>query len=158
MDCVEYVLEKWQIGVKYQVLKNQVGNQKTMTDPIADMFNRIRNAQAVLHPTVSIPFSNLKYEIGKILEHEGLIEKIEKKGRKEKKNIEITLKYSEKKPVISGLKRISKPGQRIYTPAKDIKSVRQDYGINIISTSKGLMTNKEARKKGLGGEVICEIW
>jgi len=137
-----------------------------MVDPISDMLNRIRNAQAVLHQTVSIPFSNLKYEIAKILEKEGFIEKVEKKGRKEKKVVEITLKKKEIseeseeeiKPAISGLKRISKPGQRIYTGAKEIRRVRGGYGIAIISTPKGIMADKEARKKKLGGEIICEIW
>ena len=129
-----------------------------MTDPITDMLNRIRNAQAVLHPTVDVPFSNLKYEIAKILAKHGFVEKIEKKGRKVKKNIEITLKYQDKIPAISGLKRISKPGQRIYKNAKEIKSVKGGYGVAVISTSKGLMTDKEARKKKLGGEIICEIW
>lgn len=138
-----------------------------MTDPITDMLNRIRNALMVLHPQVSLPFSNLKYEIAKILEKQGLIEKIEKKGRKTKKILEITLKYQKEtpeegegkmKPVISGLKRISKPGQRIYARAGKMKPVRGGYGMAIISTPKGLMTDKEARKQKLGGEIICEIW
>ena len=129
-----------------------------MTDPIADMLNRIRNAQAVSHPTVVFPFSKFKYEIAKILQKEGFVGEVEKQKRKEEKIIKINLKYSEKKPVISGLKRISKPGQRIYTLAKNIKSVCSGYGIAIISNSKGLMTNKEARKRKLGGEIICEIW
>jgi small subunit ribosomal protein S8 len=127
-------------------------------DPITDMLNRIVNAQAVLKPTVSIPFSNLKYEIAKILEKSGFLEKVEKKGRKIKKVIEITLKYSNEKPAISGLKRVSKPGQRIYSPWKKIKKVKAGYGIAIISTPKGLMTNKEARKQKLGGEILCEVW
>jgi small subunit ribosomal protein S8 len=122
------------------------------------MLNRIRNAQAVLHPTVDIPFSNLKYEITKVLEKQGFIEKVAKKGKKTKKFIEITLKYQEKTSVISGLKRISKPGQRIYKIFKKIKPVKGGYGTAIISTSKGLMTDKEARKQKLGGEVICEVW
>jgi len=129
-----------------------------MTDPITDMLNRIKNAQAVFHPTVDVPFSNLKYEIAKILEKKGFIEKVEKKGKKIKRTIEITLKYQNKTPAISGLKRISKLGQRKYLPAKKIRKVRGGYGIAIISTSKGLMTDKEARKQKLGGEVICEIW
>ncbi len=117
----------------------------------------------VLHPTVSIPFSKLKYEVAKILENEGLVKKVEKKGRKTKKVFEITLEYQKgeiKKiePVISGLKRISRPGQRIYIRSKEIKRVRGGYGIAIISTPKGIMTNKEARKKKLGGEIICEVW
>jgi small subunit ribosomal protein S8 len=133
-----------------------------MTDPVADMLNRIRNAQAVLKETVDIPLSNLRYEIAKILEKGGFVAEVEKKGKKTKKVIEITLKYNEKIPVISGLKRISKPGQRIYKRAKELKPVKGGYGIAIISTSKGggggLMTDKEARKQKLGGEVICEIW
>jgi len=136
-------------------------------DKISDMLTSIRNAQAVLKPTVSIPFSNLKYEIAKILERKGFIEKIEKKGKKDKKTIEITLKYlssealakedGDRVPAISGLKRISKPGQRIYTH-KEIKPIKGGYGMAIISTSRGLLTDKEARKQGLGGEIICEIW
>lgn len=129
-----------------------------MTDPISDMIIRIINAQAVLRPTVSIPFSTFKYEIARILEKEGFIEKVEEKGKKVKKIIDITLKYHDKEPIISGLKRVSKPGQRIYTEAKEIKKLKGGYGISIISTSKGLMTNKEARKKKLGGEIIFEIW
>ena len=129
-----------------------------MTDPIADLLNRIRNAQAVFHPTVDIPFSQIKYKIIQILAKEGFIDKFEKKGKKTKKTIRITLKYIGKTPAISVLKRISKPGQRIYLPYKKIKKVRGGYGITIVSTSKGLMDNKEARKKKLGGEVICEIW
>lgn len=126
-----------------------------MTDPITDMLNRIRNAQAVSHKTVSIPFSKLKYEIAQILEKQGFVKKIEKKGRNLKRAIEITLKY----PVtISGLKRVSRPGQRIYAGFKEIRSSKGGYGILIISTPKGLMTNKQAKKNKLGGEVLCEIW
>jgi len=132
------------------------------------MLTNIKNAQAVFHPTVDVPFSNLKYEIAKILEKKGFVEKVEKKGKKVKRTIEITLKYlpaealakagENKIPAISGLKRISKPGQRIYQSAKKIRKVRGGYGIAIISTSKGLMTDKEARKQKLGGEVICQVW
>lgn len=138
-----------------------------MTDPISDMLNRIRNAQAVSHPTVAVPFSNLKYEIAKIIEKENFIGKVEKKGRETKKSIEIILKYAKAGdearkgkmiPSISGLKRISKPGQRIYTAHGKIKRVRDGFGIAIISTNKGLMTNREAKKQKLGGEILCEIW
>lgn len=129
-----------------------------MTDPITDMLNRIRNAQAVNHLTVDIPFSNLKNEIAKILEKENFIEKIEKKNKKTKKVIEIALKYTDKTPAISGLRRVSKPGQRIYVSAKKIKKVKGGYGFAIISTPKGLMTDKEARKQKTGGEILCEIW
>lgn len=129
-----------------------------MTDPINDMLNRIRNAQAVGIQTVELPSSNIKYEIGKILEKEGFIEKIEKKGKKTKKFLEITLKYADKISAISGLKRVSRPSQRIYLGSTNIHEMRGGYGISIVSTSKGLMTNTEARKQKLGGEILCEIW
>ena len=126
--------------------------------PIADMLNRIRNAQAVQKETVEVPFSNMNLEIAKILEKNDFVGKAEKKGKKTKKIIEIPLKYDGKTPVVSGLKVISKPGQRIYVQSKNIKNVRGGYGIAIVSTSKGLMTNKEARKQKVGGELICEVW
>lgn len=146
-----------------------------MTDPIASMLTQIRNASAVGLSTVDVPFSKLKYEIAKILEKNGLTEKTaEKKGKEFKKNkeskrvIEITLKYDDKEskdegaryhqPVISGLRKVSKPGQRIYLPYQKIKKVKGGYGISIVSTSKGLMTDKETRKQKIGGEIICEVW
>jgi len=129
-----------------------------MIDPIVDMFNRIKNAQAVLKPTVSIPFSNLKYEIAKILEKEKYIKKIEKKRRKTKKIIEISLKYNKNIPAIIELRRVSKSGQRIYLPVQKIKKVKGGFGIAIISTSKGLMSDREAKKQKVGGEIICEVW
>lgn len=127
-------------------------------DQISNMLTSIRNALAVKKSTVSIPFSNLKYEILKILQKQGFITEIEKKGRLPKKTIEVILKYQEGEPAISGLKRISKSGQRIYKGFKEIKIVRSGFGISIVSTSKGLITDKEARKQKLGGEIICEIW
>jgi small subunit ribosomal protein S8 len=127
-------------------------------DQISEMLTAIRNAQAVLKPTVVVPFSEFKNEIMKVMEKEGLVEKIEKKGKKAKKTLEITLKYNEGVPAISGLKRISKPGQRIYIDHRGIKPIKSGYGMSLISTSKGLLTNKEARKQKVGGEVICEIW
>ena len=138
-----------------------------MTDPITDMLNRIRNAQAVLKPTVIVPFSRMKYEIAKVLAKQGLVKDVEKKTRKAKRFFEITLQYqkisdlSQKKrtrPKIQGLKRISKPGQRIYVSYKAIKPIRAGFGMAVISTSKGIMTNREAKKQKLGGEVLCEIW
>jgi len=129
-----------------------------MTDPLTDMLNRIRNAQAVFLPVVNIPFSNLKYEVAKILGKQGFIKKAESQGKKNKKVIEITLKYEEKRPGILGLKRVSKPGQRIYVDSKNIKRVRGGYGMAIISTSQGLMTDREAKRNKLGGEVICQVW
>lgn len=134
-----------------------------MTDPISDMLNRILNAQAVLHESVSLPYSNLKYEIALILQKEGLVVAVDRKGRKEKRTIKIDLKYTKSQsnqnvPVISSVKRISKPGQRIYSPAKDLRPIKGGYGISILSTSKGLMTGKNARKSRLGGEILCEVW
>lgn len=127
-------------------------------DPIGDMLTAIRNALAVRKTTVTLPFSNLKFEAATLLEKESLIEKVEKKGRGSKKSMEITLKYDGGNPAIYGLKRVSKPSQRIYLPFKKIKKVKGGFGISIISTSKGLMTNKEARKKKIGGEILCEVW
>jgi len=123
------------------------------------MLNSIKNAQAVLLPKIEVDFSNLKYEIAKILERRGFVEKAVKSGKGAAgKTLEIVLKYENKVPAISGMKRVSKPGQRIYSPVQKIKSVRGGYGISIISTSKGLMTGNEARRQNLGGEIICEIW
>jgi small subunit ribosomal protein S8 len=134
-------------------------------DPISDMLTAIKNALAVKKETVDVPFSKIKFEIAKILEREGFIERVEKEKKKIKKGkmkpkpfLQIRLKYENKMPAISGLKIISKPGQRIYLPYKRIKKVKGGYGIAIVSTSKGLMTDKEARKQKVGGEVICEIW
>lgn len=129
-----------------------------MVDPIADMLTRIRNAQAVGHQTVNIPFSKLKLNLAKILAKQGFVEVVTTQGRKVKKVIEIKLKYQKGAPAISGLKRISKSGQRIYLSKAQIRPVKRGYGLAIISTSQGLMTDKEAKKKGLGGEVLCEIW
>jgi len=129
-----------------------------MTDPITDMLNRIVNAQAVGNLTVDLPFSNLKYQILEILEKNGLIKKIEKKGRKIDKTITITLKYEDKEPAISGFKKISKPGQRIYCSWHEIKRVKSGFGLAVVSTSKGLMIDQEARKQKIGGEILFQIW
>ncbi len=129
-----------------------------MVDPISDMLTRIRNAQAVSHQTAIIPFSKFRLRLAKVLEKEGLIESVTSQGRKTKKVIEIKLKYQKGLPAIKRLERISRPGQRIYFKKSQLKPVRQGYGLAIVSTSQGLMTDKEARKKGLGGEVLCEIW
>jgi len=143
-----------------------------MIDPITDMLNRIRNAQAVLKPRVRIPWSTLKFQIAKILQQEGFVGEVKKKAKKPRKYIEIELKYETRErevegainavketvPLIIGLKRISKPGQRIYKGYRQIKPVKGGYGIAIVSTSQGIMTDKEARKRKLGGEILCEIW
>ena len=130
-----------------------------VTDPIADMLTRIRNANQMRYQEVLIPSSNMKVEIAKILKDEGFIEnyKIEKNDVQD--NIVLTLKYGHNKErVITGLKRISKPGLRVYVKVEDIPTVLNGLGIAIISTSKGIMTDKEARKLALGGEVIAYVW
>ncbi|HDM32021.1 MAG TPA: 30S ribosomal protein S8 [bacterium] len=128
----------------------------TITDPIADMLTRIRNAQAVKKKTVKIPFSKVKFKIARILAQEGFVGEVKKRGKKARKSIEIELKYlPDKSPFISSLKRISKPGCRIYAGWKELKPKR---GILIVSTSKGIMTHKEARRLKIGGEVLCEVY
>lgn len=129
-----------------------------MTDPITDMLNRIRNAQAVAKSEVSIPFSKLKYEVAKVLMQEDFIGEIKKVVKGKTKAIKIILKYDNGVSKILDLRRVSKPGQRIYAKVSEIKRVKGGYGISVISTSKGLMTNKKAHKLKLGGEVICEVW
>lgn len=133
-----------------------------MTDPISDMLTRIRNAQAVNKPEVVLPFSKMKMSIAEILkelDYVKNVEKIEKGGDSVNHDqIKIALKYLGNQPAISDLKRISKPGRRVYVTKDKLPNVLNSLGIAIISTPQGLMTNKEARKKSLGGEVICEIY
>lgn len=128
-------------------------------DPIADMLTRIRNAQLVLKEDVLIPYSRMKFHLAKILEQKGFVKNVDTFGRKARKKIKIGLRYDEdKRPLISGLERVSKQGQRIYKRAKEIKPVRGGAGMSIISSSQGLMTGREAKKRNLGGEHICNIW
>jgi len=129
-----------------------------MTDPITDMLNQIKNAQAVGKTEVLIPLSKIKNEIAAILSKEGFIGEIKKSVKGKIKVLKISLKYDNEIPAIAGFKRVSKPGQRIYQGVSEIKKVHGGYGISIVSTSKGLMTNKEARYKKMGGEIICQVW
>ena len=130
-----------------------------MLDPIVDLLNRIRNAQTVRHQMVEIPFSKMKLKIVEILAEKGFIGSVRVKKKRGKKIISIILKYNEMGlPQISGLKRISKSGQRVYKKSEELQKVRGGYGLLIVSTPKGLMTGQEARKKRLGGEIICEVW
>ena len=132
----------------------------TMTDPIADMLTRIRNANALHHEKVSMPSSKMKVGIAKILLDEGFITSFkESKDKDGHKKLDIVLKYGPNgEKVISGLKRISKPGLRVYAKAEEILTVLNGLGISIVSTSKGIMTGKEARKENLGGEVLAYVW
>jgi small subunit ribosomal protein S8 len=130
-----------------------------ITDPIADMLTRIRNAQLVKKTEVLIPFSNLKFEIAKILKHENYIADVEKSEEAKFPQLKISLKYSEDgQPVINSIRRISKPGQRVYVGSNKIAGVLNNLGVAILSTSAGLMTSKEAKRKGIGGEILCEVW
>lgn len=128
-----------------------------MTDPISDMLTRIRNANLVEKTEVFLPFSKMKYELGKILEQEGFIKKVEEVDEKDKK-IRIELKYKNNEPVIQNLRRISKPGCRVYNSYKELPKLLPTLGIMIVSTPQGLMTHQEAKKRKLGGEVICEVY
>jgi len=133
-----------------------------MTDPIADMLTRIRNAQAVHKPEIVLPFSKMKFSLAEILKQEGYVKETEKlDGPDQPANgsLKIVLKYlGPKEPAIGKLTRISKPGRRIYRDKDHLPVVLNHLGIAVISTPRGLMTNKAARKAGLGGEVICEIY
>ncbi|PWM28293.1 MAG: 30S ribosomal protein S8 [Clostridiales bacterium] len=131
-----------------------------VTDVVADMLTRIRNANSAKHETVSIPCSNMKKAIAEILKEEGFIKNYEVVDTENKQGvINITLKYGEGKTrTIEGLRRVSKPGLRIYASCQDIPRVRNGLGIAIISTSKGIMTDKKARKENIGGEVLAFVW
>jgi small subunit ribosomal protein S8 len=130
-----------------------------VTDKIADMLTRIRNANSMGYTDVTVPASKMKIEIARILKEEGFIKDYKVTGESVQKTIEITLKYGEKKEkVITGLKRISKPGLKVYVKNTEVPKVLNGMGIAIISTSKGIMTDKEARKQNVGGEVLAYIW
>jgi len=130
-----------------------------MTDPIADMLTRIRNANQMRYNEVEVPASKIKTEIARILKEEGFISNYEIKKDNVQNTIVLNLKYGQNKErVITGLKRISKPGLRVYAKAEEIPKVLNGLGIAIVSTSKGIMTDKNARKESLGGEVLAYIW
>lgn len=130
-----------------------------MTDPIADMLTRIRNAIMASYDTVDIPCSRLKINISKALKSEGFIKNYRVVSERGQKIIRIFLKYDENgESNIDGLKRVSKPGCRVYTSNDRIPRVLGGYGVNILSTSKGVMTDREARKMGIGGEILCCVW
>ena len=129
------------------------------TDTIADMLTRIRNANSAKHPTVDVPASNMKKQIAQILVDEGYIKSFRVIDDDKQGVIRITLKYTENKSqVITGLRRVSKPGLRIYSNSKDMPKVMKGLGIAIVSTSKGIMTDREARKNNVGGEVLAFVW
>lgn len=130
-----------------------------VTDPVSDMLTRIRNALLAHKTRVEFPYSRLKLEISRILKEAGYVAAVERRGRRTRKLIELSLDYhADGSPKISDLRRISKPSRRVYKKAFQLDKVKQGLGIAIVSTSKGLMTGAMARREGLGGEVICEIW
>ena len=129
-----------------------------VTDPIADMLTRIRNANQMRYKEVEVPASKMKNEIARILKSEGFIVDYKVKKNNIQDILVLSLKYVDKERVITGLKRISKPGLRVYVKAEEVPSVLNGLGIAIISTSQGVMTDKEARTKSLGGEVLAYIW
>ena len=130
----------------------------TLTDPIADMLTRIRNANAAKHATVAVPFSRIKESIANILKNEGYIVDYEIKEEGTKKDIVVTLKFVDGEEVVKGLRRISKPGRRVYSSVDNLPKVLGGLGIAIVSTPKGVLTDKECRKHSVGGEVLCYVW
>ena len=130
----------------------------TISDPIADALTRIRNANMVHHESVSMPASNLKEELIKVLQKEGYVDSYTVEEKDGFKFINVTLKYINGQSVITGLQRISKPGLRVYAKGDNVPRVLNGLGIAIISTSKGLMTDRDARKQNLGGEVVAYVW
>ncbi|MBI4093916.1 30S ribosomal protein S8 [Candidatus Kaiserbacteria bacterium] len=128
-------------------------------DPVADLIVRLKNAATIGKACVSIPYSNFKMAIAESLKSAGYVKAVEKKGKKVKKTLDITLEYDVAgKPRLSGVKRISKPGRRVYRGARELFVVRYGHGALILSTPKGVMTNIEARKQKVGGEALFEIW
>ena len=130
-----------------------------MTDPIGDMLTRIRNAGRVRHARTSCPASKLKLAIARVLSEEGFIGEIETEGVESKSTLVLNLRYGDDGQVIlDGIRRVSKPGRRVYVGAAEVPTVRNGLGMAILSTSKGVMCDRDARVQGVGGEVICEVW
>lgn len=129
-----------------------------MTDPISDMFTRILNAYRAGKESVIIPHSKFKLEIVKVLKEKGFIKDIEKKGKKVRKFLELTLRYQDKAPAMVGATRVSKSSRRVYVKKDDTRILRQTRAAFILSTSKGVMTSDEAKKQGMGGEIIAKVW
>jgi small subunit ribosomal protein S8 len=131
----------------------------SMSDPIADLLTRIRNAVQAQHPTVDVPLSKLKVEIARVMKEEGFIEGYEVSEATKPGLLRIALKYTaSRQPVLQGIRRVSKPSLRVHEGSKALKPVRSGLGISIVSTSKGVMTGKQARRERVGGEIICEVW
>lgn len=161
MLYAEYALDFWRMLGKFPGLSSQVGKGviTMMTDVISDMLTRIKNAITVRADKVDIPASRLKIEIAKILKEEGFIKSYKIIKDKKQGMLRINLKYTpEGNSVISNLKRVSKPGRRVYVGKGEIPHVMGGLGLAILTTSQGIMTDKECRQRGIGGEVICYVW
>ncbi len=129
------------------------------SDPIADMLTRIRNANTALHPETTMPSSKLKEQVARILSEEGFIDGYKVDDARVGKELTVRLRYgNDRQPILTGIKRISKPGLRVYSGASDVPRVRGGIGIAIVSTSDGVMTDREARRRNVGGEILCEVW
>ncbi|HSL24838.1 MAG TPA: 30S ribosomal protein S8 [Acidimicrobiia bacterium] len=130
-----------------------------LTDPIADMLTRIRNAVAVGHDRVAMPGSHLREGVARILASEGYIDRYEMSAEAAKSTLTLFLRYGPRRtPAISGLKRVSRPGHRVYRPAASLPRVQGGLGVAVVSTSQGLLPDREARRRRLGGEIVCEVW
>jgi small subunit ribosomal protein S8 len=161
------VSESWRVRENSQVCGNPHGKcnetSNVMLDPIAEMLTRIRNAQRAGHATVSVPASNVKRAVADILVREGFLDSIETMVDGARSNLLMRLKYerissTEKKGAIQEIERVSKEGLRVYVKRGDVERVKYGYGIAILSTSQGIMTGKDAYRKGLGGEYLCKVW
>ncbi|MCL1587440.1 MAG: 30S ribosomal protein S8 [Actinomycetia bacterium] len=129
------------------------------TDPIADMLTRIRNANSALHPEAAMPTSKVKEEIARILSEEGYIDGWKLQDATVGSELVVRLRYdAERQRVLQGIQRVSKPGRRVYSAARDIERVRGGLGVTIVSTSSGVMTDRDARQRNVGGEVLCRVW
>lgn len=130
-----------------------------MTDPIADLLTRVRNGQLARHEKVTLPWSRMKENLARVLASEGYVRDVVVGGEADKRTLTILLSYTASgDPVITGVRRVSKPGLRVYTGAKEIPSVRNGFGVSVLSTPLGLMGNREARRRNVGGELLCEVW
>jgi len=152
LDCAESVFAKWQVEVKFLELKNQAGNM------YHDLLIRIKNAQAVKQERIKSPYSKFDEAIADLLLKHKFVSGVSKKGRMPKRVLEIELKYDNGSGVINGVKFLSKPSRRIYAGYKELRPVRQGYGLLVVSTPQGLLGGYEARKKKVGGELLFEIW
>ena len=130
-----------------------------MTDPIADLLTRIRNGQLARHEKVTLPWSAMKEGVARAIASEGYVRDVVVGGEATKRSLTVLLAYTESgDPVISGVRRVSKPGLRVYSSVRNIPSVRSGYGISVLSTPAGLLADREARRRRVGGEVVCEVW